>query len=114
MEVRYLGFDQRQNARAYRFDVVEKGKSARHCIVIADMALFLAHRVGIQEGPNLSASKLASDLERNIDGDHELTADDLRSHADARTMAEARRAQTRKSPRRRPAVEPSPWRNFGV
>ena len=30
MEVRYLGFEQRQNARSYRFDVVEKGPFHSH------------------------------------------------------------------------------------
>ena len=41
MEVRYLGFEQRQNARSYRFDVVEKGPPARRFIVSADLSLFL-------------------------------------------------------------------------
>ncbi len=41
MEVRYLGFEQQLNARAYRFDVIEKGQPARRFIVTADLALFL-------------------------------------------------------------------------
>jgi hypothetical protein len=116
MEVRYLGFEQQMNARAYRFDVIEKGQPARRFIVTADLALFLTHRVGIQEGPNLSASKLAADLERNVAGDHELTAEDMRTHVNARLMAEAKRAEMRKAPRRHPnpADGKSPWRNSGV
>jgi hypothetical protein len=116
MEVRYLGFEQQQNSRSYQFDVVEKGQPARRFIVTADLSLFLIHRVGIQEGPALSASKLAADLERNFDGVHELTAEDLRAHANARSLAEAQLAEKRKSFRRRPspAGEQSPWRNFGV
>jgi len=116
MEVRYLGFEQQQNARLYQFDVVEKGQPARRFTVTADLSLFLTHRVGIQEGPALSASKLAADLERNFDGVHELTAEDLRAHANARSLAEAQRAEMRKPPRRRPspAGERSPWRNSGV
>ncbi len=118
VEVRYLGFEQQRNARAYRFDVIEKGQPSRRFIVTADLALFLVHRVGIQEGPTLSASKLAADLERNFDGAHELTADDLRSHVNARSLADAQRAEMRRTHRRRPAPaaseERSPWRNFGL
>jgi hypothetical protein len=114
-----LGFEQRQNERAYRFDVVEKGQPPRHFIVTADLTLFLTHRVAIQEGPTLSASKLAADLERNSDGAHELTADDLREHTRARCLADAQRAEMRMNRRRRPAASPvpaeerSPWRNAG-
>lgn len=118
MELRYLGFDQQKNARTYRFDVLEKGQPSRHFVVTADLALFLAHHVGIQEGPTLCANKLSADLENNVDGSHELTADDLRSHASARTLAEAQRAEQRRNTRRRPtpatSAEGSPWRNFGI
>ena len=112
MEVRYLGFEQQQSARSYRFDVVEKGQPAKRFIVTADLSLFHSHRVGIQEGPALSASKLVSNLESDFAGAHELTADDLLSYANARSLAEARRAEMRKSPRRRPspAAQQSPWR----
>jgi hypothetical protein len=122
MEVRYLGFEQQQNSRTYRFEVIEKGQVPRRFVVIADLALFLANHVGIQEGPTLCANKLTADLEKNFDGAHELTGDDLRSHADARILAEAHRAEMRKGTRRRPTPSPStgpgeersPWRNFGL
>ena len=119
MEFRYLGFEQQRNSRVYRFDVTEKGQRPRSFIVTADLRLFLTYRIAIQEGPTLSATKLAGDLEKNFDGAHELTGDDLRSHADARGLEDARRAALRKSPRRRPAPatpseERSPWRHFGV
>jgi len=120
MEVRYLGFEQRENSRAYRFEVIQKGLPTRRLVVTADLSLFLVHHVGFQEGPTLSASKLTADLDRHFDGAHELTGDDLRVHADARTMAEARRAEMRKGVRRRapqappPGDDRSPWRNFGL
>ena len=123
MEVRYLGFEQQQNPRTYRFEVIEKGQAPKRFVVIADLGLFLIHHVGIQEGPTLCASKLTADLEKNFDGAHELTGDDLRSHADARILAEAHRAEMRKGTRRRPVPsaaaaaageERSPWRNFGL
>jgi hypothetical protein len=128
MELRYLGFEQQKNARVYRFDVVEKGQPVRHFVVTADLALFLQHHVGIQEGPALCALKLTANLELCPDGAHQLTSDDLRSHAAARSAAEAHRAETRRSGRRRPApganaatgspggspIERSPWRNLTV
>jgi hypothetical protein len=113
-----LGFEQLRNARAYRFDVIEKGQPARHFVVTADLTLFLAHRVGIQEGPTLCANKLTADLEGNVDGNHELNAEDFRSHVTARSLADAQRAEARRTHRRRPtpapAEERSPWRNFGI
>jgi hypothetical protein len=116
MEVRYLGFDQQQNARAYRFDVLEKGQPARSCIVTADLMLFHTHGVRIQEGPALCAGKLMADLERQFAGAHELTAEDLLSHVNACSLAEAKRAEARKAPRRHlsPGGQRSPWRNPGA
>jgi hypothetical protein len=116
MEVRYLGFEQRQNARAYHFDLVEKGESSKRFIVTADLSLFRAHGVLIQEGLSLCSSKLVADLERNFAGPHELTAEDLRAYVNARSLVEAKRAEMRKAPRRRPspAEERSPWRGSRV
>jgi hypothetical protein len=113
MEVRYLGFEQQQSARAYQFDVVEKGQLAKRFIVTADLSLFQTHGVAIQEGPALSASKLVADLESDFAGPHEITDEDLLSHVKARFLAEARRAEMRKAPRRRrpsPTSQQSPWR----
>ena len=66
MEIRYLGFEQRQNARAYQFDVVEKGEPSKRFIVEADLSLFRANGVLIQEGLSLCSSKLVSDLEKEL------------------------------------------------
>ena len=119
MEIRYLGFDQRQNARVYRFDVRIDGGLTKQVSVCADITVFRNHRVGIQEGPILSGNKLSADLERGWEGEHELTAADVRAYADAKALADAQRAGTRKTPRRRPGVQAetqqkSPWRNFGI
>ena len=118
MEVRYMGFEQRQNARAYQFNVMEKGQPSRHFVVTADLGLFLANRVALRERPTLSAGKLTSDLPRNFEGERELTANDLREHADAISLAKAQRAEMRKPPRRRtpptaPAEKSYPGRTFG-
>ncbi|HUI56907.1 MAG TPA: hypothetical protein VLY04_18155 [Bryobacteraceae bacterium] len=119
MEIRYLGFEQRQNSRVYRFDVCTDGRLTKQVSVTADIAVFRNHSVGIQEGPFLSGNKLTADLERGWEGEHELTAADLRAYADAKALADAKRAGTRKAPRRRPGVQAeteqkSPWRKFGI
>jgi hypothetical protein len=119
VEIRYLGFDQRQNARAYRFEVREKGLPNRQLAVIADMDVFRNHSVGIQEGPTLSGNKLTADLEKGWEQEHELTAADVRAYANSKSLAEAQRAAARKNPRRRPTApaethQTSVWRNLGV
>lgn len=119
MEIRYLGFEQRQNSRAYRFEVREKGLPNRQLAVTADMDVFRTLRVGIQEGPTLSGNKLTADLERGCEEAHELTAADVREYVNTRSLAEAQRAAARKNPRRRPAApaethQTSAWRNFGI
>ena len=110
MEVRYLGFEQQQSARSYQFDVVEEGQPPKRFIVTADLSLFHTHRVGIQEGPALCASKLVADLERDFAGAHELTAEDLLSYVNARSLAEAKREMRRAPRRSSPAQERPPWR----
>ena len=119
MEIRYLGFDQRQNSRVYRFDVRSDGRQTKEVSVTADIAVFRHHSVGIQEGPILCGNKLTADLERGWEGEHELTADDIRAYTDAKALADAQRAGTRKAPHRRLGVQAelqqkSPWRNFGI
>lgn len=119
MELRYLGFDQQKNVRAYRFDVLVKGEATKHCVVTADLALFLTHRIGIQDGPGLCSTKLISDLEDLTLEVHQLTDADLRAHAVAREDAALRKAAARKSGPRRTAVskvahENSPWRRSGI
>jgi hypothetical protein len=118
MELRYLGFEQSQNARAYRFDVIAKGEATRHCIVTVDLALFRTHRVGIQEGPSLCAHKLLRDLGASSEGAHELTTEDLRVYAEGRAMEEARRVEARKSGSHRSKTPPDtsqlPWRKMPV
>jgi hypothetical protein len=82
------------------------------------MDIFRVHRVGIQEGPTLSGNKLVADLERGWEGEHALTEADVRAHADNQAIAEARRAEQRKTPRQRTAMadaeKRSPWRNPGI
>jgi hypothetical protein len=101
MELRYLGFDQLQNARAYRFDVIVKGHTTRQVKVVADLGLFLSHHVGIQEGPELCAKKLAGSLESTSEETHKLTVDDLREYVQERDAEEARKVELRQESIRR-------------
>lgn len=105
-----MGFDQLQNARGYRFDVVVKGDATRQVVITVDLTLFRAHRISIQEGPSLCAQKLSSDLERSPAGTHELITDDLRAYADARDAAEARKLESR-SGSRRPRLSGTNWKS---
>ena len=118
MEIRYVGFEQRQNARVFRFDICSQGQSTRQVSVSADMAIFRSQSVGIQEGPSLCRNKLTADLERGWEGEHELTAADVRAYVDTKALADAERASARKTPRRpvvpASAQQKSPWRNFGI
>ena len=98
-----MGFDQKENIRAYRFDGLVKGGPTLPFVVSADLALFLAHHIGIQEGPSLCALKLFSVPELPAGSNLELTSDDLRAHVAARAETEARRAAMRKAGSRRHA-----------
>ena len=95
MELRYMGFDQTQSTRMYRFDKLAKGEPTTRFVIAADLDLFLVHRIRIQEGPGLCAIKLASDLESSQLGGHQLTSADLAAHVTARTTAEALRLESR-------------------
>jgi hypothetical protein len=114
MELRYLGFDQLQNARAFRFDVVVKGAVTMQAVVVADMALFLKYRVGIQDGPSLCAARLTTDLEQNVEGDHVLTADDLRGLCERRAAEESKRVEMRRMASRRASTGPEPGNPRGL
>ena len=90
-----MGFDQTQSTRMYRFDKLAKGEPIMRFVIAADLDLFLAHRIRIQEGPGLCAIKLASDLESSQLGEHQLTNADLAAHVTARIAAEALRSSSR-------------------
>ena len=104
MEVRYLGFDQQENSRVYRFDVRAGKGPGKEVEITADLDIFRNQSVGIQEGPLLCGHKLTADLDRGWEGQHELTADDVRAHAGAKAFSEAERASARKAPRRLPGA----------
>jgi len=103
LELRYVGFDQTQNTRNYHFERMAKGEPAVRLDISADLARFLEHRIRIQDGPSLCATKLASDLENSLSGQHQLTNADLAAHVTARATAEALRIESRSRRGHRPA-----------
>lgn len=114
MQLRYMGFEQAQAVRVYRFDRIEERVPTVRYTVAADLALFLKHHIGIQEGPSLCARKLTSDLEALQPGSHTLTNDDLLAYVTARADADARKAASRKPGiRRRAPVRHGGWGEMG-
>ena len=95
LELRYVGFEQTQYTRVYRFEKIVKGEPATRLVIKADLALFLQHRIQLQEGPTLCANKLVSDLENSWPGEHQLTNADLVAHVTARASADALKAESR-------------------
>ena len=96
MQLRYMGFDQHDNTRAYKFDGFENGHLIEQLVVNTDLTLFLKHHVSIQEGPDLCARKLKADLAELGPHDHELTNEDLLVFATACADEQARKAEVRR------------------
>ena len=114
LELRYVGFDQRDNIRTYKFDGVQKGQPNVRLVVTADLTLFLKHRINIQEGPDLCAHKLSVDSAAIGPHDHQLTDEDLLVFATACADEKAHKAELRRKANQnrrwpsRPPVQPRP------
>jgi cold shock CspA family protein len=61
--LRYMGFDQLGNTRAYRFERMSPGEAKETFTVVIDMGLFKRHQIVIQEGPVLCLQWLSAELE---------------------------------------------------
>ena len=101
IQLRYVGFDQDQQTRSFRFHATVAGEETRDYVVTADVRLFQKHHVGIQEGPALCARILLAQLAAA--NDHRprsmravLSEKDLVAHVASRVVA------VRKPFRRRP------------
>jgi hypothetical protein len=106
--LRYMGFDQTESIRAYRFQSVSPGEDTKTFIVTTDLALFRKHHVGIQEGPALCLQTLVAELA----GAHSiprpplhraLTDQDMLAHLASRP-APARRPRPKTPPRPHPVA----------
>jgi hypothetical protein len=107
MQLRYMGFDQAENIREYKFESGAAGETAERFVVSADLALFTKYRVALQEGPALCLKKLTADLETVQQLPHELTSGDLSAHIADRAAAAERKTSSRK-PRNSPSIDTPP------
>jgi hypothetical protein len=60
--VRYVGFEQQGNIRAYRFEPIAPIKESQSFTMEVDLTLFRTHHVNLQEGPALCLQLLMSEL----------------------------------------------------
>jgi len=51
--VRYVGFEQAEGIRSYKFERTSPGEEMKTLVVTTDVALLARHRVLLQEGPGL-------------------------------------------------------------
>jgi hypothetical protein len=82
MQLQYIGFEQVKNKREYIFNGTAHGEPTKAFVVSTDLALFVKHHVGMQEGPALCLHKLtnelgAIDLRRQPSSRYALTDDDM-------------------------------------
>lgn len=102
--VRYLGFDQKDNVRGYKFESLSP-EETQMVIVTVDMALFAKHRVGIQDGPALCLRLVMA--EEWPPKQRSLTDEEMLAHL-ARRPVRAKASSGRWT-RRAPKAD-SPWR----
>jgi cold shock CspA family protein len=93
--IRYVGFEQTGNIRLYKFERQVPREEAVSAIVSADMALFLKHKIGIQDGPMLCLRLVVAEIEgTNASEDapyrRSLTDHDMLCHLAARRAPEKR------------------------
>ena len=124
-QFRYMGFEQHQDVRVYRFEAAG-AEGARRIEVTIDLKLFTKHHIGMQEGPGLCLRHLAG---TNGTGETRsaLTDGDMLAFIASRPVAGAPRAFRRKhtpaapqtaeaarQPRApKPFERPSAWRPTG-
>lgn len=78
--LQYMGFEQSGTIRAYRFQRIARGEETREFIVNADLALFVQHHIGIQEGPALSLRLLSEGLHSTVPPSQSLSQLDMLAH----------------------------------
>lgn len=93
--LRYMGFEQRQNVRAYRFERLETGEDTKTFTVSVEMNLFARHHVGIQDGPALCLEVITREIGQAaeagaVQGNRRLTDEDMLAHLASRPVPRER------------------------
>lgn len=60
--LRYVGFEQQGNIRAYRFEPIAPIEESQSFTVEVDLVLFRTHHVTLQEGPALCLQLLMAEM----------------------------------------------------
>jgi hypothetical protein len=63
-EVRYHGFEQKNDVRCFKFRTWRMGEENQEVVVMADLALFRRHGITIQEGPALCLRFVEAELQQ--------------------------------------------------
>jgi cold shock CspA family protein len=87
--LRYVGFNQAGGMREYRFERVNPGAPTETLTVLADLAMFRRHHVGIQDGPALClrAIETGTGAQRSR---RALSEEDVLAHLSSRPAPRAR------------------------
>jgi cold shock CspA family protein len=91
VQLRYIGFEQNEYVRTFRFQAVMSGEQTRDYGVTVDLRMFQKHHVGIQEGPALCSRVLLAHLAAASNCGSQrngavLTEEDLVAHLASRTV----------------------------
>ena len=83
--LRYMGFDQSNSLRVYRYEAIFAGSEKRNFTVTADLGLFTKNHIAIQDGPILCLRVLTAELETagvegNANSEWSLTQKHLLAH----------------------------------
>lgn len=109
--LRYLGFEHRGNARAYRFETAGSGLKRAACMVSVDLAQLTRHRLNVQDGPAICLHTLSNQPESTeaLPASYTITEADMQAFMATRPAPKTNRA---KPPRRTPRDPKSPFSSF--
>ncbi|RPJ59435.1 MAG: hypothetical protein EHM23_14110 [Acidobacteria bacterium] len=89
LEVRYQGFEQTNNVRAFKFQAWRTGQENQEAVVTVDLALLRKYGITIQEGPALCLRLLEAELQQPTPNDPQalkrgLTDKEMMAHVACR------------------------------
>ncbi len=115
-----MGFEQVQNIREYTFHRVATGEETIIFVISTEVALFLKHHVGLQDGPVMCLRKLTAELEAQAVEPVEvpalrqaLTDQDMLGYIAARGLFASKKQGPKSRSKTLPAAPPplrrAPW-----